>query len=232
MTNSQQVSRANHIMKRSFQPTMAALLLAVTMTLTPGIASAAVIEFGDLNFIQDGGNPSNGLRFLDMTFSDGASQAAALANAQATYPDARLATATEWDHLFAAAGIEYDGAETASDAVNPGGPYGTGGLNISSGNNYDGGTLRDMLGHTWTGVAAAFWSDISDESSSSTSTRDYLFLHSDGAYIHQNWASGWENGNGSLGWLIVSETAAIPEPSTALLLCLGLMALATGRWNR
>ena len=25
---------------------------------------------------------------------------------------------------------------------------------------------------------------------------------------------------------------AIPEPSTALLLCLGLMALATGRWNR
>ena len=26
--------------------------------------------------------------------------------------------------------------------------------------------------------------------------------------------------------------AAVPEPSTALLLCLGLMALATGRWNR
>ena len=25
---------------------------------------------------------------------------------------------------------------------------------------------------------------------------------------------------------------AVPEPSTALLLCLGLMALATGRWNR
>ena len=26
--------------------------------------------------------------------------------------------------------------------------------------------------------------------------------------------------------------ATIPEPSTALLLCLGLLALATGRWNR
>ena len=25
---------------------------------------------------------------------------------------------------------------------------------------------------------------------------------------------------------------AVPEPSTALLLCLALMALATGRWNR
>ena len=25
---------------------------------------------------------------------------------------------------------------------------------------------------------------------------------------------------------------AVPEPSTALVLCLGLMALATGRWNR
>jgi len=25
---------------------------------------------------------------------------------------------------------------------------------------------------------------------------------------------------------------AVPEPSTALLLCLDLMALATGRWNR
>jgi hypothetical protein len=24
----------------------------------------------------------------------------------------------------------------------------------------------------------------------------------------------------------------VPEPSTALLMCLGLMALATGRWNR
>ena len=89
-----------------------------------------------------------------------------------------------------------------------------------------------MLGHTWTGVAAGFWSDISDESSSTSSTRDYLFLLSDGAYIHQNWDSSFENGSGSLGWLIVSETAAIPEPSTALLLCLGLLALATGRWNR
>jgi len=35
------------------------------------------------------------------------------------------------------------------------------------------------------------------------------------------------------GWTLSSGgLLAIPEPSTALLLCLGLMALATGRWNR
>ena len=33
----------------------------------------------------------------------------------------------------------------------------------------------------------------------------------------------------SEGFLSVAE---VPEPSTALLLCLGLMVLATGRWNR
>ena len=35
------------------------------------------------------------------------------------------------------------------------------------------------------------------------------------------------------GWTLSSGgLLAVPEPSTALLLCLGLMALAAGRWNR
>ena len=35
------------------------------------------------------------------------------------------------------------------------------------------------------------------------------------------------------GWSISAITVnVVPEPSTALLLCLGLLALATGRWNR
>jgi hypothetical protein len=33
-------------------------------------------------------------------------------------------------------------------------------------------------------------------------------------------------------WVRHEATALVPEPSTALLLCLGLPALTTGRWNR
>jgi hypothetical protein len=61
--------------------------------------------FAGPNIIDDVGNPSDGLRFLDMTYSDGLSLAAAIANAQATYANARLATASEFDDLFSAAGI-------------------------------------------------------------------------------------------------------------------------------
>jgi hypothetical protein len=64
------------------------------------LAHAALVEVGDLNIINDAGNPSDGLRYLDMTYSDGLTQAAALTNAQATYANARLATASEFDDLF------------------------------------------------------------------------------------------------------------------------------------
>ena len=57
-----------------------------------GASSAALVEVGDLNIIDDPGNPSDGLRYLDMTYSDGLTLADALANAQATYPNARAAT--------------------------------------------------------------------------------------------------------------------------------------------
>ena len=56
-----------------------------------------------------------------------------------------------------------------------------------------------------------------------------------GTYIpdHALNGGGWKNfdpDGGSAGgsWFSV----VVPEPSTALLLCLGLLALATGRWNR
>ena len=57
----------------------AAILVAI-----PGLASGGVIEVGDLNIIDDPGNPSDGLRYLDMTFSDGLTKADALANAQSS----------------------------------------------------------------------------------------------------------------------------------------------------
>ena len=51
----------------------------------------AVRGIGLKDIIDDAGNASNGLRYLDMSFSDGLTEADALANAQATYSNARLA---------------------------------------------------------------------------------------------------------------------------------------------
>ena len=67
------------------------------------VANAGIIESGDLNIIDDAGNASVGLRYLDMIYIDGKTEAAALA-----------ATPSEFDDLFSAAGIAYDGALTAS----------------------------------------------------------------------------------------------------------------------
>ena len=78
------------------------------------VANAGIIESGDLNIIDDAGNASVGLRYLDMTYIDGKTEAAALAAAQLVYPNVHLATPSEFDDLFSAAGIAYDGALTAS----------------------------------------------------------------------------------------------------------------------
>ena len=52
-----------------------------------------------------------------------------------------------------------------------------------------------------------------------------------GADISAGPVTLWSAATGS-GSIVFQNAATIPEPSTALLLCLGLMALATGRWNR
>jgi hypothetical protein len=96
-----------------------AALIAFTITFF-GTARAVIIEVGDLNFIDDAGNPSDGLGFLDMSFSVGLTQADALTNAQLTYADARIATPDEFDDLFLAAGVTYSGALTASDGFEVG----------------------------------------------------------------------------------------------------------------
>jgi len=225
-------------MQRSFQPTMAVLMLAVTMTVAPGIASADVIEVGDLNIIQQAGNTSDGLRFLDLSFSVGLNQAGALANAQANYSNARLATPSEWDDLFAAAGIAYDGALTASDAFTVGAN-----ADISTGSNYDDGILMNQLGITsqsadgngalWSEVSA-IWSDPTGDSQDST-TRDYVILHhyfeyqpwaqpeSYHAAIEQHSNSGEHS---TFGWMIVSDaTTAVPEPSSIAMFGIGALGL-------
>ena len=67
--------------------TMAVLL---TFFLSSSVPSA-IIEMGNLNIIDDPGNPSDGLRFLELSFSDGLSLTDALTNAQMTYSNAHLA---------------------------------------------------------------------------------------------------------------------------------------------
>lgn len=76
------------------------LFLAIQAPVLGGI-----MEVGDLNIIDDVGNASDGLRFLDMSYSVGRTQADALANARVIYSNARLATVAEWENLFLAAGI-------------------------------------------------------------------------------------------------------------------------------
>lgn len=169
-------------------------------------ANAAVIEVGDLNIINDAGNASDGLRFLDMTYSVGLTQADALANAQATYADARIATSAEWDDLFDAAGIGYDTATTASGAFEAGDN-----LVLSSGGLYDGGALALMLGHTETaGGITYIWSDP-DGFSGNGSTRDLLRLEGELAQTTQTSAIPPLS---FAGHLIVSE---VPVPAAAWL---------------
>ena len=79
-----------------------------------------VIKMGDLNIIQDTGNPSNRLRFLDLSFSRHLSLADALSNAQTMYSNVRSATASELDDFVATAGIYYNAGLTASGAFTTG----------------------------------------------------------------------------------------------------------------
>lgn len=166
------------------------------------------MEVGDLNVIDQVGNASNGLRYLDSSFSAGMSQAAALANAQATYSNARLATQSEWDDLFQASSLVYDGSLTLGDVFEVGGSE-----VISSGANYNN-ELVTKLGATGLG-SLALWSDP-DSDSLLTSTRDVAVFQSS-VQIVQSSAPAPLNGR---AWLIVSEAAAIPEPSSLTLLCL------------
>lgn len=188
------------------------LCVAISVTACWHPVNAAIIEIGDLNVISDAGNPSNGLAYLDMSYSDGLSQADALANAQTTYSNARLATPSEWDDLFAASSIVYDGALTASDAFSIG-PTNT---IISSSTNYDGGTLKAQLGFTSdTGTNTNIFS-APDGLFAPTSTYEYIALQNNDVRLFQN--SLVQPPNTNAGWLIVSDMAAVPEPSSLALL--------------
>jgi hypothetical protein len=194
-----------------------AALLAFAVTST-GVASATLIQSGNLNIIDDAGNPSNGLRFLDMTFSIGLTEAAALANAQATYADARLATPAEFTDLFAAAGVAYSSSYTAADGFTTGPSIGL----TASG---DAGVelLLTTLGLTFAN-GTIIWTDP-DDSNDEATTRDIIYLKHPGAEA-LTWQTGITPSWQSAGWLLVSE---VPEPSTFSMVALGTLLLGLRR---
>jgi len=186
------------------------------------LAQTAVVEVGDLNIINDAGNPSDGLRYLDMSYSDGLSQAAALANAQATYANARIATASEFDDLFAAAGITYNSSYTASDGfLSTGFPYHI----LSTGANYDSASLLFALGATVPGdefgnnPEVVIFTDP-DGSNNSATTQDILGLYLQGAELIQ---VPWTVPKDQAGWLLVSEATVVPVPAAVWLFGSGLI---------
>ena len=197
--------------------------LAITFS---GVARAAIIENGDLNFISGTGTASDGLGFLDMSFSVGLSQADALANARMTYVDARLATSSEFDDLYLAAGVVYIGQLTASDG------FGAGASSFLALND-DGVTLLNAaLGSTSSSSpelsATLVWTDP-DGTNTNSSTRDYLSMGLGGVSLIQNTLASAPNS--TLGWLLVveSQIMPVPEPSTGLLLSLGILGLGISR---
>ena len=190
-----------------------------------GVARAAVTENGDLNFISGTGTASDGLAFLDMSFSVGLSLDSALSNAKLTYVDARLATAAEFDDLYLAAGVNWYGSMRPSDGFSTG--------NIAFLAQADNGIklLHAALGSTYTSStssATIIWTDP-DGNAATTSTRDYISMDSDGQSLLQNTFSSAPNS--TLGWLLVveSQIAPVPEPSTGLLLSLGILGLGISR---
>ena len=193
---------------------------------------AAVIEVGDLNIINDPGNPSDGLRFLDMTYSDGLTLPAALITAQATYADARLATPSEWDDLLAAAGLFYNLNEYENSIFNASDAFTVGGTAvISDGTDYDSGELASTLGFTnQASHELHFWSDPDGLSGDST-TRDYMTLSSSSATISQD--SFLPGSTDTVGWLLVSSSvSAVPEPSSVTLMSLAAAGRIGFSWRR
>ncbi|MFT6432677.1 MAG: hypothetical protein ACJAVI_000713 [Candidatus Azotimanducaceae bacterium] len=182
-------------------------------------ANATVVQVGDLNIIDQAGNASDGLRYLDYTFSSGFSLAGAVANAQLSYANARLATQSEWDDLYEASGIDYlTIGLSASDAFEVG-P----GFQLTTGAFYEDDVLYVKLGSP--GAEIFFWTDP-DGSAADSSTRDYVGMHPNlGTYVYQ---SSLVSPSPSIGWLLVSE-AAVPAPPALVLFVLGLAGLGLAK---
>lgn len=201
--------------------------ISLAVGLMTGKAPAGVLQVNDLNQIVAPGNHSNGLFFLDMSFSIRLSASDALSNAQRKYADARFATPGEWDDLFAAAGIDYVGGLRASDAFSPGSS-----VRIAS-NDFDAGVLSSTLGYTSGGSSGTWIWSAADGDSSVASTRDFILIGSSFADIRQDPRLPPNLG---AGWLIVSNSGtaigSVPEPNSFAIFGIGALAIAGRRARR
>lgn len=203
----------------------AACFVAIYLIVSTPPCEAAIIVGADFITIDDAGNPSDGLQYLKMPFSDGLTKVAAIANGVAGgFANTRVATPAEFNDLFAAAGITSNFAITAADGFTKGGTE-----FVSNGVNYDGGVLSSQLGFT-SGPLTLFWT-VPDGNSSIDSTRDFVQMTPSSVAIFQN---GGLPANSSYGWLLVNGNAsAVPEPSSVLLLGFASMiGIATYRRKR
>jgi hypothetical protein len=197
--------------------------IIILVLISPVVCKASIQEVGDLNIIVDVSNPSNGLRFLDMSYSDGLGKAAALAAAQNVYANARLATAAEFDDLFAAAGVVYQTGRTASDSFLVGGDISI--VSGTSSTTEPTDLLINLLGPTNISGGAyelIIWTDPDGNDSTST-TRDYLTIHGKSSASNYNSGAGQStvsaaSGASYAGWLIVSDAAmaTVPEATSVI----------------
>lgn len=213
-------STEERIRKMKAASALCGLVMSLLLT---GETYSAIIQLGDLNIIDASGNASDGLRYLDLIYSSNLTGEAALANARLAYANARLATPDEFDDLFSAAGIVYDGALSPSDGFTTGGDF-----VLSSGANYDGGALGEILFQTRSRDTSMIWT-APDSSSDVGTTRDFIRLIEDEVVVQQS--GNLPPTRLTTGWLIVSE-ASVPEPSRALLSLFGFAAVALRRFRR
>ena len=123
--------------------------------------------------------------------------AAALSNAQTNYANARQATPAEFDDLFAAAGVVYNGAETASSGFATGG-----GIIIAQ--HATVANLKAILGGVGINSQQLIWTDP-DESDSTASTRDWIDMRDDGILAVIQSTAHVRQVTLKIGWLLVSD---------------------------
>lgn len=213
-------------------------IAVLTLAANVGVSQGSIVKVDHVLTIDLPG-PFDGLRFLDMSYSDGLSYADALANAVLDFPNARLATPDEFDALFAAAGVTYSNPlVTASSA------FETGASNIIASFQTATTNLVDLLLATntfssnpsvqvretviWTtygGIAGHdpsyggnFGGNTATSSQRDTLTINALNTGPAGSAQHAN-----QPPKNYAGWLFVSEPAgAVVPEATSVLAWLGL----------